>query len=403
MLNRIEYIKLWEKLSNDKSMILISGPRQSGKTTLSRHIQKTRQNSEYFNWDIISNKQKIINDPTFFTSINRTDTSKPLVIFDEIHKYKNWKNYLKGIYDEFYLEYDFIITGSGRLDLFSKGGDSLAGRYFMFNLFPFTLSELSPNKVSDLSDLKSDFILNDQKQTGIIWQQLKNTGGFPEPFTKGTQEFFNNWSQTYITQIIREDINSISHIKNISTLELLYSCLPSKIGNPFSLNSMSKDLQVSFDTVKNWLMLLETVFLIFKISPWTQKISRAILKEKKYYMYNYAEIPTESAKFENMIALELLRAITLKNNAGLGRYSLHYVRNKDGQEVDFLITDKNNPVLLIEAKLNATAPADSLLKIQSQLNVPAIQLVEKDNVFIKKENNNQPLVISTAKNWLASI
>ncbi len=403
MLKRTAYSKLWEQLSADKSMIMISGPRQAGKTTLARQIEQTKTNSQYFNWDIISNKQKLINDPLFFQKINRIDSSKPLIIFDEIHKYPDWKNYLKGVYDEFKDEYLFLITGSGRLDLFRKGGDSLAGRYFMFRLFPFTLSELSPNKNKNFLSITDDFHLNADKDTSPLWQHLSQTSGFPEPFTKGTRTFFNNWHNAYIHQLIREDIFNFSAIKNIATMELLYSLLPSKVGSNFSINSIARDLQVSFDTVKNWMELFETVFLAFKIGPWTQKISRAITKEKKWYLYNYAEIENEASRFENMVALELLRAISFKNDSGLGRFKLNYIRNKDNKEVDFIISDNHKPVLLIETKLTDTTPSKSLKEIQENLKVPAIQLVNKNNTFIKTKNSGLPLIVSSAHTWLSTL
>jgi len=408
MIERYDYLKLWQKLSANKSMVFMTGPRQAGKTTLSEQIQKRFKNSLYFNWDIIAHKKKIIQNPTFFQEeINRVDESTPLVIFDEIHKYKNWKNYLKGLYDEFAGEYEFLVTGSGRLDVFRKGGDSLAGRYFMFHLFPFTLSELIKKEEKVIPKNSSDWLKGidptNDKESASIWEILFKVGGFPEPFVKGSDDFYNLWTQSYINQVIREEIRNFSDVKNIDSIELLYSILPSKVGSPFSINSVAQNLQVSFDSVKSWLSLLEKVFMVFKVPPWTAKISRAILKEKKWYLYNYAEIPDEGVRFENMLAIELKRLIFFWNELGAGRFSLHYIRNKEKLEVDFLVTENNQPFLLIEAKASLDTPSRNLYYFQQILDVPAVQLVNKEGIYKKIKNGNNYISIVTAHRWLSAI
>lgn len=387
-------------------MVFVSGPRQTGKTTLAKEIAKSFKNSVYFNWDIISNKRMLIENPTFFENINRVDESPPLVIFDEIHKYKNWKNYLKGIYDQFWPDYKFLVSGSGRLDLYNKGGDSLAGRYFMFHLFPLTVAELSKRRKSFQEFAKSPltgFALNDKKTTAEIWQSLFNVGGFPEPFVKGTRTFWTRWSGSYIHQIVNEDIRTMSDIKNIDTMEILFSLLPSKVGSPLSINNVAGDLQVSFNSIKDWLKLFDTFYLAFRISPWTTKIARAILKEKKLYLFNYPEIENQGVRFENMVALELIRAIYSWTEYGYGRFSLHYIRNKEKDEVDFLITEHNKPLLLVEAKFSDGLPTKSLINFQNVLNIPAVQVVNKENIFKYIKNGQQKILVITAHQWLSSL
>ncbi len=406
MIKRLMYSALWEQLSSEKQMVFISGPRQTGKTTFAKEIAKSFKNSIYYNWDIISNKKMLIENPTFFENLNRIDESTPLVIFDEIHKYKNWKNYLKGIYDQFCFDYKFLVSGSGRLDLYQKGGDSLAGRYFMFHLFPFTVAELSENRRTFPEFVKSPiagFDINDKKTTAKIWQSLYNVGGFPEPFVKGTKAFWTLWSGNYVHQIVYEDIRNMSDIKNVDSIEILFSLLPSKIGSPLSLNNIAGDLQVSFDSVKSWLTLFDIFYLTFRLSPWTAKISRALSKEKKIYLFNYPEIDNEGDRFENMVALELIRAIYNWNEYGHGRFSLHYIRNKERDEVDFLITEHNKPFLLVEAKFSDCSPTKSLLNFQNALDIPAVQVVNKENIFKYINNGRQKILIITAHQWLSSL
>ncbi|MCK5595267.1 ATP-binding protein, partial [bacterium] len=327
-------------------------------------------------------------------------------VLDEIHKYRQWKNYLKGIYDEFKEEYAFIISGSGRLDIYQKGGDSLAGRYFKFHLFPLTIAELSRENrdVDDFIDnpLKG-FDINKKQSTKNIWNALFNTGGFPEPFTKGSKTFLTKWSSNYYHQIVREDIRDVSDIRRINSVDLLFSLLSSKVGSPLSINNLAQDIQTAFDSVKNWLVLFESFYLIFRISPWTKKVSRAISKEKKLYLFNYTEIRDKGSMFENMVALELFRAINNWNDYGFGRFTLHFIRNKEKEEVDFLIANKNDPVLLVETKFSDEAVSKSLLNFQNILDVPAVQLVNSENTYRYFKNGKNNVLIITAHQWLSSL
>ncbi|MBN1794403.1 MAG: ATP-binding protein [Candidatus Omnitrophica bacterium] len=406
MIPRTIYAELWKELSSQKEMVFLTGPRQVGKTTLAKEMALSFTNNLYYNWDIIENKKQLIEEPTFFQNINRIDESKPLIIFDEIHKYQNWKNYLKGIYDQFKDDYIFLVSGSGRLDVYQKGGDSLAGRYFLFRLFPFTIAELSPHKRNIEQVLKEPlkgFDLNDIEQTEKKWKMLFNYGGFPEPFTKATETFYTRWSNNYHRQVIREDIRNFAQIKKIDAIETLFSLLPRKVGNPLSINNLAEDIQISFDSVKNWLRLFESLYLIFRIAPWTKKINRAILKEKKLYLFNYPFIQESGARFENMVALELMRAIANWNDYGFGSFGLHYIRNKEKEEVDFLIANNQKPFLLLEAKFSEDSTAKSLLSLQNTLHVPAVQLVNKKGVFKYLKNGKENLLIVSASRWLSSL
>ncbi|MBU0951480.1 MAG: ATP-binding protein [Elusimicrobia bacterium] len=406
MIKRTLYLDLWQELASGKQMIFLSGPRQVGKTTFTKEIAKEFKNNVYFNWDIIENKKKLLQNPAFFETINRVDESAPLIILDEIHKYKNWKNYLKGIYDQFSTDYRFIISGSGRLDLFQKGGDSLAGRYFQLHLLPLTLAELSKKRRNIESFIKNpinEFDINEINPSQDKWDMLCNFGGFPEPFIKSSKTFLNRWSRTYLAQLLREDIRSLTEVKKVDDIEILFSLLPSRIGSPLSVNNLVSDTQVSYVSIKDWLNLFEKFYLTFRISPWTKRIARAILKEKKLYLYNYTEIKIEGYKFENMIALELLRCMYSWNEHGYGKFNLHYIRNKDKEEVDFLITENNNPMLLVETKYSDESVSKNLIKFQNELKIPAVQLVNTKNVFKYIKNNDNKILIVTAPRWLASL
>ena len=404
MKDRKLYVKLWQELAGQKAMVFLVGPRQAGKTTLARMIAQGFSNPVYFNWDLVTSKRLLIESPTFFEKVNRKDETAPLVIFDEIHKYRKWKNYLKGIYDQFSDGYKFLVLGSGRLDVFQKGGDSLAGRYFQFNLWPFTLAELVDARRPFGEFVKDpQHLLKEKGAMESIWSQLGRFSGFPEPYLSGKETVYRRWSRNYHRQLIREDIRNTTEIKNIDETEILFSLLPSKVGSPLSLDGLARDLQVSFKTIRNWLAVFESFFLTFRIAPWTKKISRAITKERKLYLYDYAVIQDPAARFENMVALELLRAVANWNDWGRGDFSIHYVRNKDKQEVDFLVAQDAKPLFLVECKFSEESVSKGLLKFQGTLDIPAVQLVNKPGVYRSISTGRHKVLIVTASRWLAGL
>ena len=166
--------------------------------------------------------------------------------------------------------------------------------------------------------------------------------------------------------------------------------IPSKVGSSLSIQSLASDLKVSYNTVQSWLSVFERFFLIFSISPWTRKVSRSVLKERKVYLWDIPRIQDPGARFENMVALELWRATTNWNDFGYGEFSLHFLKNKEKQEVDFLIADGRKPLLLIEAKLSEAQPSSALKIFQSLLAVPAVQLVQDDEGFKKLSKQPEP-------------
>ena len=396
------YIDIWHELIEDKPMVFMAGPRQSGKTTLGRIISREWTNSLYFNWDIPDDKKRLIESPFFFQDIERKDLSTPFVVFDEIHKYKDWKNYLKGVYDSFHHEYAFLVSGSGRLDIYRKGADSLAGRYLLFHLWPFTLAELAEKRYELEYFLAHPLTIVEKEKTACknIWQQLFRVSGFPEPFLSGRERSYRRWSNMYSSQIIREDIRDIAAIKSISDIETLYYLLSDRIGSPISITSLSNVLKTSYNTVHNWLQLFERFFLTLSIGTWTGKISRSIQKERKLYLWDSPRIRDASARFENMAALELRRATCTWNELGYGNFSLHFIKDKEKNEVDFLVARDRNPWLLVETKLSQMSPGKSLLRFQNSLSVPAVQLVNEGNAIKKIKNNGNELLITPAWLWL---
>ncbi len=405
MNKRTPYVIIWQELEKNKCMIFLSGPRQAGKTTLAKIITDSFTNNLYFNWDIVAHRVRLLENPAFFESVELKDQSTPLIVLDEIHKYKDWKNYLKGIFDQFQGKYKFLVSGSGRLDLYQKGGDSLAGRYYLFHLWPFTISELGRQNRTIVQFLKDPLRITMKKREKLkeIWDRLSVLSGFPEPYLSNKVTTYRRWSNTYSKQLIREDIRDMTGIKSIGDIETLYYLLPSKISSPISIPSIARDLKVTYNSINSWLSVFERFFLVFSISPWSKRIARAVHKERKVYLWDIPKIKEPSARFENMVAVELYRAVTTWNDLGFGQFALNFIKNKEQQEVDFLIVDGDEPVLLVEAKLADTSPSPVLIKFQNALNIPAVQLVNEGEGYRRFSNNGQPILVAPAFQWLAQL
>ena len=386
-------------------MVFLSGPRQCGKTTLAKMISQKYSNNVYFNWDILTDKQRLLRDPYFFQDVKRVDDSSPFVVLDEIHKYKDWRNYLKGVYDSFHDRYSFLVTGSGRLDLFKKSGDSLAGRYFSFRLWPLTCAELHNQNIS-FEQFRADPLQvcsRNRKKFQATLERLLEFSGFPEPYLAAKRTTYRRWAKTYHQQIVREDIRDLTGVKHIDDIEILSSLLPSKVGSPLSIPNLASDLKVAYNTVKSWLELIDKFYLTFSITPWTRRIARAIHKERKTYLFDYTLVEDEGGRFENLIALELFRAVTSWTDAGLGNFNLHYVRTKENREVDFLVSKDHQPVLLVEAKLKDSTPSQNILRFQETLGVPAVQVLASGTGFRRFDNDSCSLLVTRAAWWLPNL
>ncbi len=403
MRKRNYFKKIWADFNTEKKLILVSGPRQAGKTTFAKNIASKEPVSLYFNYDIPANKARILTNPTFFEEVDRKKGDLPLIILDEIHKYIDWKNYLKGIYDGFADEFRFLITGSGRLELSRKKGDALAGRYLHFHFYPFTIGEIFALSIG----IEDVGILTEIPEQNVsaqeAWETMFQVSGFPEPFLKGTKLKYRRWAKSYHSQVIRDDIRDEFAVRQVDAMEALYFLLSGCVGSPFSFSNHARTLKISHKTVSSWITVFEQFFLVFKIRPYSKRISRSLVKEPKIYFYDYCRVHDEALRFENMVAVELSRAVTLWNDFGLGEYELWYLRNKQKEEVDFLVTKNANPFFMVEAKLSETAISPHLIKFQNILHIPAIQLVNQKNVARKIRNGPDTILVASASNWLSCL
>lgn len=384
-------------------MLFLSGPRQVGKTTLAKMYGKANGGSIYFNWDILTDRKKFQRTPYFFED---EDTAKSnIVIFDEIHKHSKWKNYLKGVFDKHHDDFRFIVTGSGRLDLFQKGGDSLLGRYLPLPLFPFTLSELEERYVS-LAEFQKTLTEGPASSRGdrVHYDALFTFGGFPEPLLRGEMAALQLWQQEHRTRLIREDIRDASRIRDLSLLETLTHLLEQRVGAPLSFNSLREDISVSFETVRDWIGILGQFYYLFQILPFTGSIKRSIRKETKAYLFDWAEVDDPALRFENFIAASLLKSVKTWRALGEGDTDLLYLRDKEKREVDFVLTLKKKPFCLIEAKYSDETLSPHLLYYQEKLSIPAVvQVVHKPGILKKTQKNGLIQWVISADRWLTCL
>ena len=314
-------------------MVFIGGPRQVGKTLLARSLLP--QPDCELNYDIAAHRQAILKHQL---------PAGDFWFFDEIHKFRGWRNFLKGLFDEHGGNRRILVTGSARLDLYRFGGDSLQGRYFHLRLHPFSVAELGGH---------ADTL-----------PALLALGGFPEPLLSGSERFARRWALGYRERLIHEEITSLESVSDLGRLELLALSLPDRVGSPLSINALREDLQVSHPTVARWTDILERVYAIFRVPPFGAPMLRAVKKERKHYHYDWAVVPNPGARFENLVASHLLKWVEFQIDTQGRPLELRYFRDIDGREVDFVITERLKPIALLECKLgdDSVSPGLKYLK-----------------------------------------
>lgn len=337
-----------EHFKHDQQMLFFVGPRQAGKTTVSLMAKELTDQLTYLNWDNLDHRAIILKGTASVSDhagLNKLSSKTPVVIFDELHKYGKWKGFLKGFFDVNKGKVHIIVTGSSRLDVYRKGGDSLMGRYFPYRLHPLSLAEIHRADLSDNEIHKPESHFQDL-------QKLFEYGGFPEPFLKQNKRFLNRWRSLRQRQLIKEDIRDLSRVQELGQIELLAEILKHQSGQLTNYTKLASKINVSVDTVRRWVKTLQSFFYCFSLQPWSKNVPRSLLKEPKTYLWDWTNVADEGGRFENLVACHLLKAVHLWTDRGLGDYDLWFIRDKEKREVDFLVTRDKEPWFLAEVKFS---------------------------------------------------
>ena len=358
-----------------EKIVLLSGPRQVGKTTLSKQLVPSYS---YFNYDAAKDRALLEKE--------EWDTSVDLLVFDELHKRKNWKSWIKGIYDTRGVPPGLLVTGSARLDVLRKAGDSLAGRFYSYRLHPLTVKEIHENL---------------GESPHIALEGLLRFGGFPEPYLKKDETGAKRWRRTHGDTIVRGDLLDLESVRDLRSIEILVDLLKERVGSTTSYSSLAGDLQVSIHTVRHWLEILERLCLIFSVRPYHRNIVRSILKEPKYYFYDVGSVEAgQGPRLENAVASALLRELHWIEDIAGSRVALHYLRDKEKNEVDFLAVIDGRPVLMVEVKAGDDSFSKALFRFQDALpGVPAVQAV----YGLERRKNRAGVEMVSAQDFLAGL
>ena len=329
-----------------EKMVFLGGPRQVGKTTLALSLITGADESHpaYLNWDLYETQRMLLD--------GGLPADQSLIILDEIHKYRHWRNLVKGFYDKFKSTKRFLITGSARLDHYRRGGDSLQGRYHYCRLHPLSLYELN-NKPT-----RSDF------------SALMHFGGFPEPFLKQNSRHWKRWQRERQSRVIQEDLINLENVKEVSQLDLLARMLPDKVSSILSLNKLKQELSVAYETVDRWVTILENLYYCFRISPYGLPRLRAMKKERKLYLWDWSLCSDESARFENMVASHLLKYCHFREDTEGDEMELRFVRDANRRELDFVVIENNKPLFAVECKTGERNLSRNIAYFSQRTDIP---------------------------------
>lgn len=361
-----------------RKMVIVTGPRQVGKTTLARELMAHFERAQYLNWDVARDRRILVDQAW------RQDAG--LLILDEIHKMDLWKNWLKGVVDGRPASQSLLVTGSARMDTFRHTGDSLAGRFYSCRLHPFSVKEWC-------------------EATGVeptvALAHLIERGGFPEPCLSESVVEANRWRSQYLTGLIRDDVLEFSRLREVGAMRLFVELLRDRVGSPLSLASIARDLAISPMTVATYLDILQALFIVFTIRPWHKNIARGLLKSPKVYFYDTGLVRGDvGVRLENAMATMLQKHVHFLQDRFGREVDLHYIRTKDGAEVDFALSEGQQLSHLIECKATDDRLHGTLARFAAEFpEASAVQLVGQ----LRQPQSRQGVLITDAATWLAEL
>jgi predicted AAA+ superfamily ATPase len=362
-MDRVYYHILSNHYKSENKMVFIVGPRQVGKTTCSKAVLS---DAVYLTWDNLEHRSIILQKPSQIaeiTGVNSAREKAPSVIFDELHKFSNWKNFLKGFFDTYGDRIRICVTGSGRLDIFRHGGDSLMGRYFLYHMHPVSVREA-------VSPEPGQVVNGPVPVPDEIFNRLWTFGGYPEPYMRSDTRFFNRWKRLRMDSLFEEDLRDLTRVTDMGRMRVFAQRLVQTIGGALNYSHLATDLQVSVDTVRRWLDILESVYYCFRIRPHSRNVAHSLLREPKAYLWDWSLVPEGPARAENMVAAHLHKWCHYLTDTGIGTFDLSYLRDKQGREVDFIVLRDGQPFALFEVKSGDAALSKPLVYFKGKTGAP---------------------------------
>ncbi len=397
MLKRRLYDSIFSRhLAENRQMVWVSGPRLVGKTTSCR-----ARGDAYHNWDNLDDRRLLLSGPAAVAEkdgLNRLGARAPVLVFDELHKYRKWKGFLKGFFDTYSDRARLMVTGSSRLDTYRRGGDSLMGRYFLYRMHPFSVGEVlrtaPPGKPLQSPEHPPE------GEFKALWEH----GGFPEPFLERDPAFSRKWQRLRRQQLLKEDLRDLTRIQEVSHLEVLAEILADRSAQQLSYSNLAQSVSVSVDTIQRWVDALESLHHGFRVRPWTSRVARSLRKEPKWYLRDWAEVADPGGRAETFVACHLLKAVEGWTDLGLGTFELRYLRDKEKREADFLVIRDRKPWFLVEVKKSDERLDPVLGYFQRQLKAAHAFQVVLEAAYVEADcfKRHEPTVVP-ARTFLSQL
>jgi len=381
-----------------RQMVFLSGPRQVGKTTIAKSFA-----SDYLNWEEKETRLLILKGAKAVgrsLALDERRDSGKVIVFDEIHRYQKWKTFLKGFFDIYEKSAKVFATGSAKMDVYKRGGDSMMGRYFPYRIHPLSVAELITTAIPD----EKQIIRPPKELADTEWKALLEFGGFPEPFSNRQARFLRKWRALRMEQLFSQDIRDLTKTVEIEQIEALATILANRTGEQLVIASLAREVTASEPTIKKWVSILKSLYYGFTVKPYHKNIESSIRKTPKWYLRDWSGIADPGKRAETFVACHLLKAVECWTDLGFGTFDLYYVRDRKKREVDFLVTKDNAPWFLAEVKNSNEALSSSLAFFQKSTGAKHAFLVVLDAAYENEDcfKKTNPVVVS-AKTFLSQL
>ncbi len=343
---------------NDSPVVLLNGARQVGKSTLVEWLSSHGHSARYTTLDDAIVLSAVLNNPEGFLA----GYDEPLII-DEIQRATELFMALKASVDKKRKAGRFLLTGSANVLLLPKLSESLAGRMEILSLYPFSQSELEKTKGSFVDDVFAEK-LPKKSQKSITQLNLIDrmmNGGYYEALQRENTVRRNGWFSSYIATILQRDIRDLTHIEGLTALPRLLALLASRSGSLLNFSELSNSSKIPQTTLKRYMTLLETTFLVRLVPSWSKNLSKRLIKTPKLYLTDTGLISylvgadEKRIKSDGELRGKVVESFVLNELIKLISWSktqpqLYHFRTQTGQEIDFLLERRDGSMVCIEVK-----------------------------------------------------